>query len=123
MRWEKLKKYLLGRIYSETMFALIIFSAEQNFTDVFHDHLLTALQNGAIPVVTSLRPPLPFPDLIDWRRAVYTLPVQRLSELHFILRSFAPADILEMRRQGRFLLENYLVDKKGLFLLLGIGSE
>ncbi|VDN40412.1 unnamed protein product [Gongylonema pulchrum] len=93
------------------MFALILFSGS---TVAFHDQLLTALQYGAIPVILSLRPALPFLGFIDWRRVVYRVPVQRLPELHFILRSFAPADILEMRRQGRFVLENYLIDKKAV---------
>lgn len=95
------------------MFALILFQTGQSPTTVFHDQLLAALQYGAIPVITTLLPPLPFIEWLDWQRAVYTLPLQRLPELHFILRSFSPSDILEMRRQGRFLLENYLIDKKG----------
>ncbi|EFO21280.2 exostosin family protein [Loa loa] len=101
-----------NNVYPESMFALILFQTGQSPTAIFHDQLLAALQYGAIPVITTLLPPLPFMDLLDWRRAVYTLPLQRLPELHFILRSFAPSDILEMRRQGRFLLENYLIDKK-----------
>ncbi|KAL4002697.1 Glycosyl transferase 64 domain family protein [Acanthocheilonema viteae] len=101
-----------NNIYLESVFALILFQSGQSPTTVFHDQLLAALQYGAIPVITTLQPPLPFMDWLDWRRAVYTLPLQRLPELHFILRSFAPSDILEMRRQGRFLLENYLIDKK-----------
>ncbi|VDM09912.1 unnamed protein product [Wuchereria bancrofti] len=101
-----------NNVYSESVFALILFQTGQSPTTTFHDQLLAALQYGAIPVITTLLPPLPFMELLDWRRAVYTLPLQRLPELHFILRSFAPADILEMRRQGRFLLENYLIDKK-----------
>ncbi|VDK72019.1 unnamed protein product [Litomosoides sigmodontis] len=103
---------LRNNIYPESMFALILFQSGQSPTTLFHDQLLAALQFGAIPVITALQPPLPFMDWLDWRRAVYTLPLQRLPELHFILRSFAPSDILEMRRQGRFLLENYLMDKK-----------
>uniref|UniRef100_A0A0R3S276 Exostosin domain-containing protein n=1 Tax=Elaeophora elaphi TaxID=1147741 RepID=A0A0R3S276_9BILA len=101
-----------NNIYPESVFALILFQSGQNPTTAFHDQLLAAFQYGAIPVITTLQPPLPFMDWLDWRRAVYTLPLQRLPELHFILRSFAPADILEMRRQGRFLFENYLIDKK-----------
>ncbi|VDO46111.1 unnamed protein product, partial [Onchocerca flexuosa] len=101
-----------NNIYSESMFALIFFQTGQSPTTLFHDQLLSALQYGAIPVITTLLPPLPFMEWLDWRRVVYTLPLQRLPELHFILRSFAPSDILEMRRQGRFLLENYLIDKK-----------
>ncbi|KAM3723091.1 Exostosin-2 [Dirofilaria immitis] len=101
-----------SNFYSESLFALIFFQTGQSPTTVFHDQLLAALQYGAIPVITTLLPPLPFMEWLDWRRAVFTLPLQRLPELHFILRSFAPSDILEMRRQGRFLLENYLIDKK-----------
>ncbi|CAG9537824.1 unnamed protein product [Cercopithifilaria johnstoni] len=101
-----------NNIYIESMFSLILFQSGQSPTTAFHDQLLAALQYGAIPVITTLQPPLPFMEWLDWRLAVYTLPLQRLPELHFILRSFAPSDILEMRRQGRFLLENYLIDKK-----------
>ncbi|VDN05888.1 unnamed protein product [Thelazia callipaeda] len=103
---------LKSDIYHESMFSLLLFEAGQVSTNVFHEHLLSSLRFGAVPIITALQPPLPFMELFDWRRAVFVLPIQRLPELHFILRSFAPADVLEMRRQGRFLLENYLTDKK-----------
>lgn len=62
-------------------------------------------------------PELPFASFIDWQTAVVMLPQARLPELHFILRSFAAADVLEMRRKGRFYLENYLFSSTGSFLL------
>ncbi|KAI6242168.1 Exostosin-like 3 [Aphelenchoides fujianensis] len=57
---------------------------------------------------------LPFDGLLDWRLAVVQLPLARLPEVHFIARSFSTADTLEMRRKGRFFLENYLINSKDL---------
>lgn len=71
---------------------------------------------GSIPVITSnseSNAPLPFQDFIDWRLASIRIAYARFSELHFILRSITASDLIEMRRKGRFFLENYLSNTKG----------
>ena len=45
--------------------------------------------------------------VIDWNTAAVILPVQRVTELHFLLRTFGHGDIFSMKRQGRMLLETY----------------
>ena len=45
--------------------------------------------------------------VIDWKSASVILPTQRVTELHFLLRTFSHADIFSMKRQGRLLLETY----------------
>ncbi|MFH4973533.1 hypothetical protein AB6A40_000242 [Gnathostoma spinigerum] len=103
-------------VLRESMFVLLI-------TDEFpsppvEERLYEALAYGAIPVVLSLDFQFPFDDFIDWNRISYRLPIARLPELHFILRSFSPSDILEMRRHGRFVLENYLCNIKVMTLTI-----
>ena len=69
--------------------------------------LVEALQAGAIPVVLAGNIPLPFNDLIMWTEAAIVLPPARITELNVLLRTVGNADILSMRRQGRFLWESY----------------
>ena len=73
-----------------------------------HIRLLEALQFGAIPVILSSRTILPFNDMIDWHKAAIILAPARLAELNVLLRTITNEDILELRRQGRFLWETYL---------------
>lgn len=87
----------------------MIFSNTYSFQQRFYEALLA----GAIPVIVSLADPLPFDDLIDWRLASIRIAPARFPELHFILRSISIADLLEMRRKGRFFLENYLINTRG----------
>ena len=73
-----------------------------------HIRLLEALQFGAIPVILSSRTILPFNDMIEWHKAAIILAPARLAELNVLLRTITNEDILELRRQGRFLWETYL---------------
>ena len=70
--------------------------------------LIEALQYGAIPVIISDNLLLPFSDIIDWHRAAIILPSAQFPQMHFILRTILVNDILDIRRQGRFLWETYL---------------
>lgn len=45
--------------------------------------------------------------MVVWRRVALNLPLSRASELHFLLRSVSDADLLAMRRQGRFIWQTY----------------
>uniref|UniRef100_A0A8R1DM18 Exostosin domain-containing protein n=1 Tax=Caenorhabditis japonica TaxID=281687 RepID=A0A8R1DM18_CAEJA len=73
-----------------------------------------ALRAGCVPILLSSHQILPFEDLIDWRRASYRMPMARLPEAHFIVRSFEMADILEMRRMGRSFYERYLANREAV---------
>ena len=69
---------------------------------------MDCLRTGAIPVVTGAgQVSLPLEEAIDWRKIAVRLPLARLPELHFILKSFSDADLLVMRRQGYFVWESY----------------
>uniref|UniRef100_A0A4D5S5W6 glucuronosyl-galactosyl-proteoglycan 4-alpha-N-acetylglucosaminyltransferase n=2 Tax=Ixodes scapularis TaxID=6945 RepID=A0A4D5S5W6_IXOSC len=68
-----------------------------------------SLRAGAVPVVLGGdRVELPFGDFIDWTRASLLLPLARVTELHFVLKTYLDADIVELRRRGRLLWEHYL---------------
>ncbi|KAH9367413.1 hypothetical protein HPB48_004008 [Haemaphysalis longicornis] len=76
---------------------------------VFLTRLCESLQNGAIPVIVGGDAvELPFAEFVDWSRVALLLPVARVTELHFILRTYLDVDIAELRRRGRLLWENYL---------------
>lgn len=57
--------------------------------------------------------PLPFEEIIDWRKAVIRLPIARITELYVLLKTYTDADIIEMRRYGNFYYQNYFfnIDK------------
>ena len=91
-------------------FALII--APLNNTIVtslsVQTRVFEALKAGAVPVILGSNIRLPFEALLSWKQAVIVLPKQRVTELHFLLRSLSDADVLELRRQGRILWSNHL---------------
>ncbi|BES95065.1 Exostosin family [Nesidiocoris tenuis] len=66
-----------------------------------------ALKSTCIPVLIG-DVPLPFEEVIEWRTTAVRIPLARITELHFLLRSFSDNDLLSMKRQGRFLWERYL---------------
>lgn len=51
---------------------------------------------------------LPFDEVIDWRLAAIRLPIARITELHFLLRSFPDSDLIELRRNGQLFLRRHL---------------
>ncbi|KAL3084846.1 hypothetical protein niasHT_031731 [Heterodera trifolii] len=77
-----------------------------------HCHLSSSL-SWSVPVLCSHRPAaLPFARLIDWRLATVQIASDRLPELHFILRAIPLADLIELKRKGRFFFEHFLADSK-----------
>lgn len=95
-------------LYGSSVFCFLLPST--NFLEDFMD----SLQFGCVPIIFSSSQVLPFQDLIDWRRATHRLPIARLPESHFIVRSFENADVLEMRRMGKIYYDTYLADKDSL---------
>ncbi|XP_078718955.1 exostosin-like 3 isoform X1 [Lampetra fluviatilis] len=73
--------------------------------------LSEALEAGAVPVLLggdAPPPPLPLADVIDWRQATVLVARPRATELRGLLRGVSEADVLALRRQGRFLWRTYL---------------
>ena len=70
--------------------------------------LRECLVAGSVPVILSAEVRLPFSEVIDWTEAAIILPRQRVTELHFLLRTFIHSDIFSMKRQGRMILGTYL---------------
>lgn len=92
---------------------LIILCKSDIIDDDTNNQLYLALSRGAIPVIVGKeRVRLPFDEVIDWRRAAILIPTSRLPELHFILRSYNPADLYQLKYHGRRIFENYLATSK-----------
>lgn len=101
---------LRKQILRESTFALILAPSPSYIsTTILQARVYEALRSGAIPVVLGGdQILLSYHEVINWKRAVLFLPKARITELHFLLRSVSDADLLSMRRQGRFIWENYL---------------
>jgi len=74
--------------------------------------VLECLHAGSVPVILSREILLPFHEVIDWSQAAIILPVQRITELHYLLRTLPHSDIFHLKRQGRLILEHYLSTKR-----------
>ena len=69
--------------------------------------LMECLAAGSVPVIMSADIVLPLSEVIQWSSAAIILPRQRITELHFLLRTVPQPDIFSLKRQGRRLLETY----------------
>ena len=99
-----------AKVLKESTFALIIqFGNDQTMTLI---RLMEALQYGAIPVLMVDNVLLPYGDIIDWHRAAIILHSAQFPQLHFILQTILVNDLLDIRRQGRFLWETYFSTTK-----------
>jgi len=96
-------------LFLMSTFRLIIAPMDTSLvsTEMLQLTLYLALKYGSVPVILGDYVQLPFQEAIHWSRAVITLPKARVTELHFILRSYTDADILEMRRYGRLVFETF----------------
>ncbi|XP_076456777.1 exostosin-like 3 [Babylonia areolata] len=96
-------------ILMQSTFTLLIFPLNDSLTstNVFQTRLYEALKYGAIPVILGLHRRLPFDEILDWDKAVLTLPLPRVTEIPFFLRTFSDNDITQLRHHGRFLWESY----------------
>jgi len=83
-------------------------------TEMLQSSLYLALKYGSVPVILGDYVQLPFQESIHWSRAVIALPKARVTELHFILRSYTDSDILEMRRYGRLVFETFFGSTKAI---------
>lgn len=97
----------------------ILFSSPEHSDNYTNDLIYLALSKGTVPVLfgkesfpSKVRSRLPFDEVIDWRRAIMMLPIARLPEMHFILRSIGSADLYQLKYHGRHIFENYLATAK-----------
>lgn len=75
---------------------------------MFQQKIYECLKYGSIPVILKSKSnQLPFHSFIDWKQASITIPLARLPELHFILRSINLQDIMEMKRKGTLYYYHY----------------
>jgi hypothetical protein len=108
---EKRKEMLL-----RSTFALIISPVNDSIasTVVFQTRLYEALKFGAIPVLLGSRMHLPYAEILNWDRALVSLPLPRVTEIPFFLRTFTDSDISAMKVHGRFLWETYFGSTKAI---------
>ena len=76
---------------------------------LFLTRLKEAIKSGSIPVVVGNEATLPYDEFVDWNKAAVIIPKSRTSEIPYLLSSYPHADILSMRKQGRFIYDNYMI--------------
>ncbi|CAB4035359.1 exostosin-3 [Paramuricea clavata] len=103
-----------AEVLKASTFALIFQSEHAEDQTMTIIRFIEALQYGAIPVVISDNILLPFTDIIEWHRAAIMLHSAQFPQMHFILRTILVNDVLDIRRQGRFLWEAYLSSAKSV---------
>lgn len=91
---------------SKSTFALILGSKTGVLSSATYARLIEALHAGSVPVLLGVKS-LPFQSVIDWHKATVFIPSPRIGQLHYILRAIQPNNVLEYRRQGRFLWDTY----------------
>lgn len=104
---------------------LIIATPDRYFAhSTTSEEIYLALSKGTIPVILGdIDLQLPFDEVIDWRRAAIILPRARLSEIHFILRSYRAADLYDLKYHGKRIFENHLAtSKQVLYTMIGLIS-
>lgn len=103
------------KLLKHSTFTLITgVKSSKGLLDSTHIRLLEALQCGSVPVILSKPSLLPFSEFINWHLASVILPSARITELNALLRTVTTADLLQLRRQGRFLWENYFSTRKSI---------
>ena len=103
-----------AKILKESTFYLIFLQhAEQDLisSERLTSRVIDCIQYGSIPVIIARhRIRLPLHQVIDWNRVALFVPGQRVTELYLILKSFHDKDLIEMRRAGRVLFDQYFRD-------------
>ena len=107
---------LRHEVLKQSTFSLIIAPTNDSvLTSVLTQvRLYEALREGAIPLILGDQVGMPFEEVLNWRDAVVMLPKARVTELHFVIRSFSDNDLLGMRRQGRHIWETYFGTTKSI---------
>lgn len=103
-----------AKILKASTFALVFQSENANDQTMTIIRFIEALQYGAIPVLISDHILLPFSEFINWEQAAIILHNAQFPQVHFMLRTILVNDLLDIRRQGRFLWETYLSSAKSV---------
>lgn len=94
-----------------SVFSILIAPTRSQESHHLHESLYLALSKGSVPVVLASRSTmniLPFNEVIDWTKASIILPLERLPEVHFIMRTMSAVDLYRYKYFGRHLFEKYL---------------
>jgi hypothetical protein len=83
-------------------------------TLTFQARLFEALKFGSIPVILGQQAVLPYEEIIRWEKAAIILPKARVTELHFLVRTYKDNDIFAMRQQGRMIWQTYFGSTKSI---------
>lgn len=97
-------------VLRDSTFSLIITPSNWSLTSTFafQRRVYESVKYGAVPIILGDFIQLPFSEYLEWSRAAVILPKARVTELHFLIRTFTDADLLLMRHQGRLIWEKYL---------------
>ena len=87
-------------------FSLILSGSHGRAGAVTYARLINSLRCGSIPVVIGVNR-LPFDEVINWRRAVISLPTSLTTDALYIMSAMTADEMMEYRKQGRFLFEMY----------------
>jgi len=101
---------------ASSTFCLVVAPSDKSLltTSLLQLRLYEALRAGCIPVVLGDHVLLPLSDFIDWGRVALVLPKARITELHYLLRTFPDNDLYEMKRQGLLVFQTYLATASAL---------
>ena len=92
-------------------FSLIPGASHGRAGAVTYARLINSLRCGSIPVVIGVNR-LPFDDVINWHRAAISLPSLLMTDVLHIMSAMTEGEIMEYRKQGRFLFETYFASHK-----------
>jgi len=101
---------LRTRLLLDSTFSLVILGpadVDVLSTDIIQLRVFESLKYGSIPVVLGTRFLPPLSEVIDWTKILIMLPNARVTEMHYVLKSFTDADLVEMRKRGRLVFEKY----------------
>jgi len=103
---------LRTRLLLDSTFSLILLPStgteEVLSTPDLQLRLFESLKFGAVPVIIGNRFQLPYDEVIDWSKLVVKLPMARVTEIHYFLKSFTDSDVLGLRKNGRLVFEKYM---------------
>lgn len=101
---------LRTRLLLDSTFSIIILPMQDMdllSSDTLQIRLYESLKYGAIPVIIGTRFIPPFHEVIDWSNIAIPIPASRVTEMHYILKSFVDSDLIEMRKHGRLAFDKY----------------
>ena len=90
----------------QSNFSLILGGSHGRTGTATYARLISSLRCGSIPVVIGVDR-LPFDDIINWSKVAVSLPSSLMTDALAIMASMSTDDIMQYRKQGRFLFETY----------------